>query len=101
MPEVIRVAGLELRFLRSKEDTNGSLDMFEMSALCKIGLERVANEQLTLSGAPLVSRKDEARASRYSHGWYVATHSDTPEKYSVLHDLKERLGLNQMVVRLA
>jgi quercetin dioxygenase-like cupin family protein len=31
MPEVIRVAGLELRFLRSKEDTNGSLDMFEMS----------------------------------------------------------------------
>ena len=32
MPEVIRVGGLELRFLRSKEDTGGSLDMFEMTA---------------------------------------------------------------------
>ena len=31
MPEVIRVGDLELRFLRSKEDTGGSLDMFEMS----------------------------------------------------------------------
>jgi quercetin dioxygenase-like cupin family protein len=31
MPEVIRVGGLELRFLRSKEDTDGSLDMFEMT----------------------------------------------------------------------
>ena len=31
MPEVIRVGGLELRFLRSKEDTGGSLDMFEMT----------------------------------------------------------------------
>ena len=30
--EVIRIGGLELRFLRSKEDTNGSLDMFEMTA---------------------------------------------------------------------
>ena len=32
MPEVIRVGGLELRFLRSKEDTGGCLDMFEMTA---------------------------------------------------------------------
>ena len=32
MPEVIRVGGLELRFLRSKDDTGGSLDMFEMTA---------------------------------------------------------------------
>ena len=31
MPEVIRIGGLELRFLRSKEDTGGSLDMFEMT----------------------------------------------------------------------
>jgi quercetin dioxygenase-like cupin family protein len=31
MPEVIHVGGLELRFLRSKEDTGGSLDMFEMT----------------------------------------------------------------------
>jgi quercetin dioxygenase-like cupin family protein len=31
MPEVIRVGGLELRFLRSKEDTGGSLDIFEMT----------------------------------------------------------------------
>ena len=29
--EVIRIGGLELRFLRSKEDTSGSLDMFEMT----------------------------------------------------------------------
>ena len=31
MPEVIRIGGLELRFLRSKNDTGGSLDMFEMT----------------------------------------------------------------------
>ena len=31
MPEVIRLGGLELRFLRNKEDTGGSLDMFEMT----------------------------------------------------------------------
>jgi quercetin dioxygenase-like cupin family protein len=31
MPEVIRIDGVELRFLRSKEDTGGSLDMFEMT----------------------------------------------------------------------
>ena len=30
MPEVIRVGGLELRFLQSKDDTGGSLDVFEM-----------------------------------------------------------------------
>jgi quercetin dioxygenase-like cupin family protein len=31
MLEVIRIGALELRFLRSKEDTGGSLDMFEMT----------------------------------------------------------------------
>jgi quercetin dioxygenase-like cupin family protein len=31
MPEIIRLGGLELRFLQSKEDTGGSLDMFEMT----------------------------------------------------------------------
>lgn len=31
MPETIRVGGIELRFLRSKHDTNGSMDMFEMT----------------------------------------------------------------------
>src|SRR5260370_30273906 len=31
MPETIRVGGVELRFLQSKEDTGGSLDMFEMT----------------------------------------------------------------------
>ncbi|MDO9709302.1 cupin domain-containing protein [Paracraurococcus lichenis] len=30
MPETIRMGGLELRFLRSREDTEGSLDLFEM-----------------------------------------------------------------------
>jgi quercetin dioxygenase-like cupin family protein len=30
MPELIRIGPLELRFLRSKYDTGGSLDMFEM-----------------------------------------------------------------------
>jgi quercetin dioxygenase-like cupin family protein len=32
MTEVIRIGGLELRFLRSKDETAGSLDMFEMAA---------------------------------------------------------------------
>ncbi len=31
MSETIRIGGLELRFLQSKEDTGGSLDMFEMT----------------------------------------------------------------------
>ncbi|MDB5591268.1 cupin domain-containing protein [Enterovirga sp.] len=31
MAEVIRIGGLELRFLRSKDDTGGSLDLFEMT----------------------------------------------------------------------
>ncbi|MDZ5452839.1 cupin domain-containing protein [Labrys sedimenti] len=30
MPEIISIKGLELRFLHSKADTRGSLDMFEM-----------------------------------------------------------------------
>src|SRR5215212_10161572 len=31
MAETIRIGGLELRFLQSKEDTGGSLDLFEMT----------------------------------------------------------------------
>lgn len=31
MPEVIRIGPLELRFLRSKHETSGSLDVFEMT----------------------------------------------------------------------
>ena len=31
MPETIKVGGLEIRFLRTKHDTNGSLDLFEMT----------------------------------------------------------------------
>jgi len=31
MPETIRIGGLELRFLQSKDDTGGSLDVFEMT----------------------------------------------------------------------
>lgn len=31
MPETIQFKGLELRFLQSKEDTRGSLDVFEMT----------------------------------------------------------------------
>jgi len=31
MPETISFIGLELRFLRSKDDTDGSLDLFQMT----------------------------------------------------------------------
>lgn len=31
MPEIIRIGGLELRFLQSKEDGESSLDLFEMT----------------------------------------------------------------------
>jgi quercetin dioxygenase-like cupin family protein len=31
MSEIIRIGALELRFLHSKHDTNGSLDLFEMT----------------------------------------------------------------------
>jgi quercetin dioxygenase-like cupin family protein len=31
MSEIIRIGGLEVRFLQSKEDTGGSLDVFEMT----------------------------------------------------------------------
>ena len=30
MPEIIRIGALELRFLQSKEESGGSLDLFEM-----------------------------------------------------------------------
>ena len=30
MPEIIRIGTMELRFLLSTHDTNGSLDLFEM-----------------------------------------------------------------------
>ena len=33
MPETIKIGGLELRFLQSKEETGGSLDVFEMTVL--------------------------------------------------------------------
>lgn len=32
MPERIRIGGLELRFLHTKEDTDGGVDVFEMTA---------------------------------------------------------------------
>jgi len=32
MPETIRIGGLELRFLHTKEDTAGGVDVFEMTA---------------------------------------------------------------------
>jgi hypothetical protein len=60
----------------------------------------VAREQLTLSGEPLVSRVPPSRAFRQFGEWYVATHSDTAEKHSVLVRLKQRLGLGEMDVRL-
>lgn len=31
MPETIQIGGLELRFLQSKDETGGSLDVFEMT----------------------------------------------------------------------
>ena len=31
MPEIIRLSPLELRFLRSKHENNGSLDLFKMT----------------------------------------------------------------------
>jgi quercetin dioxygenase-like cupin family protein len=31
MSEIIRIGGLELRFFQTKEDTGGSLDLFEMT----------------------------------------------------------------------
>jgi quercetin dioxygenase-like cupin family protein len=31
MPEIIRIGAVELRFLQSKEETGGSLDIFEMT----------------------------------------------------------------------
>jgi hypothetical protein len=33
LPEIIRIGPLELRFLRSKHNTNGGLDVFEMTVL--------------------------------------------------------------------
>jgi hypothetical protein len=65
-----------------------------------IGFDRVAKEPLTLSGEPLVSRDRPCRAFRQFGEWYVATHSDTAEKHSVLVRLKQRLGLGEMDVRL-
>src|SRR5688572_11827867 len=70
-----------------------------VECLQKIGLERVSKEPLTLSGVSLVSRDAPARAHRQFGEWYVATHSDTAEKHSVLVRLKERLDLTDLEIR--
>ncbi len=33
MPEIIRIGGVELRFLQSKQQTRGSLDLFEVTMM--------------------------------------------------------------------
>jgi hypothetical protein len=68
--------------------------------LQRIGLEYVAKQPLTLSGEALVSRHAPSRASKKVGDWYIATHSDTAEKHSVLVRLKQRLGLDELEVRL-
>ena len=74
-------------------------DVF-VAALVEIGLERIAGQHITLSGQPLVSDVPPSRSFRQRGKWYVATHSDTAEKHSVLVRLKERLGLANIDVRL-
>jgi quercetin dioxygenase-like cupin family protein len=38
LPETIRIGGIEIRFLRSKESTGGSLDLFEMTVAPGAGM---------------------------------------------------------------
>lgn len=76
--------------------TGTATDVY-VEALCEMGLERVAHLNMTLGGQPLVSEKPSARAYRQCGSWYVATHSDTAEKHSVLERLQTRLALDMQI----
>lgn len=69
-------------------------DVF-VNALCEMGLERIAAlaSVPTLSGSPLVSLVGPPRAFRRQGDWFIATHSSTAEKHSVLERVASRLGV--------
>jgi hypothetical protein len=89
MSETIRVGGLEVRFLQSKEDTGGSLDAFEMTVqpnarmpvphyheswdevaygLTGAATFRVANQDIVLRPNPFSSSVGSCMASETTRG---------------------------------
>jgi hypothetical protein len=67
-----------------------------VTALEKIGFERVAQLNKTLSGAPLVSRSEAAfdyQGKTMTGGWYVCTHSNTRKKKELIEEIAFRFGV--------
>ena len=60
-----------------------------------MGLERVSELRPvpTLSGTPVVSREEPDRAYKLCGGWYIATHSSTADKHSLLERIAKRLSV--------
>ena len=64
--------------------------------LHRIGLERVSELPIKLSGCPLVStRKHEsARAVRELDGYFIATHSSTEGKATCIQQIADALQMD-------
>jgi hypothetical protein len=67
-----------------------------VTALEKIGFERVAQLNKTLSGAPLVSRSEAEfnyQGKTKTGGWYICTHSNTKKKKELIEEIAFRFGV--------
>ena len=73
---------------------NKATDTF-VQVIQRIGLERVSESPLRLSGCPLVStRKHEsARAVRELDGYFIATHSSTEGKATCIQQIAKELDI--------
>ena len=65
------------------------------AALERMGLERVSQLGLPLSGIPLVSRNRSNGYQSQVHkgGWYITTHASNPEKKRMLEKISEALQI--------
>lgn len=70
-----------------------------VSTICKLGIAQVEALGLMLPPVPLVS-KSPSRSYQIRDGWYIATHSNTATKHSVLVEAARRLGRKDVVVEL-
>jgi hypothetical protein len=57
MPQTINLGSLQLKFLQSKEDTAGSLDMFEMTLQPNARVPILSRDNLDENGATIWMRR--------------------------------------------
>lgn len=74
---------------------NKATDTF-VQVLHRIGLERVSELPLKLSGCPLVSARkyESARAVRELDGYFIATHSSTEGKATCIQQIADALQMD-------